>query len=210
MQFHAKPGSIRLQVWCGPMRFKAVLAGLALAITGALTAAVPAQAKLDFFGDLPIVEAIREGSLDATKTAIIDGASVHSRAADGTPVIVLAVAERNLEIVKLLVENGARPDDRSKKDETSPLTLAASNGDLEIVTYLLDHKADIDQTGALRETALIKAARAHQNDVIKLLLERGANADETDASGATALDIVARAGWKDAEALFKTKKAAQK
>lgn len=196
------------------MRFRAALAGsiaFGLALAAGKFVTVPALAgALDFFNDLPIVEAIKQDSLDATKRAIIDGASVHSRAADGTPVIVLAVAQRNLEIVKLLVENGARPDDRSKKDETSPLTLAASNGDLEIVTYLLDHQANIDQTGALRETALIKAARAHQNDVIKLLLDRGANVDETDASGATALDIVARAGWKDAEALFKTKKAASK
>ena len=122
----------------------------------------------------------------------------------------LAVNERSLEIVKLLIENGARPDDRSKKDETSPLTLAAANGDLEIVTYLLDHKADVDLPGALRETALIKATRAHHNDVIKLLIERGANADDTDSSGTTALEIAQRAGWKDTEALFKTKKATTK
>ncbi|MFM9863768.1 MAG: ankyrin repeat domain-containing protein [Micropepsaceae bacterium] len=176
----------------------------------ALAAAGTAHAKLDLFGDIPIVEAIKEGSLDATKTAIIDGASVHARAADGTPVIVLAVNERSLEIVKLLIENGARPDDRSKKDEASPLTIAAANGDLEIVTYLLDHKADVDLPGALRETALIKATRAHHNDIIKLLLERRANADDTDSSGTTAIEIAQRAGWKDTEALFKTKKATTK
>ncbi len=184
-----------------------ILGALALAFCASLG---PAQAKLNLFGDLPIVEAVRDGSLDATKTAIIDGASVHARAIDGTPVIVLAVTARNLDIVKLLIENGARPDDRSKKDEASPLTLAAANGDLEIVTYLLDQKADIDLPGALRETALIKATRAHHNDVIKLLLERGASAEETDASGATALEIAQRAGWKDTEALFKTKKATSK
>lgn len=183
---------------------------VAFAVAAAIATLGTAQAKLNLFGDLPIVEAIKEGSLDAAKTAIIDGASVHSRAADGTPIIVLAVGERNIEIVKLLIENGARPDDRSKKDETSPLTLAAANGDLEIVTYLLDHKADIDLPGALRETALIKATRAHHNDVVKLLLERGTNVDETDSSGATALEIAQRAGWKDTEALFKTKKAAAK
>ncbi|NOT39900.1 MAG: ankyrin repeat domain-containing protein [Alphaproteobacteria bacterium] len=181
-----------------------------MAVGAAFAALGPAQAKLNLFGDLPIVEAIKEDSLDATKKAIIDGASVHSRAADGTPVILLAVGERNIEIVKLLVENGARPDDRSKKDETSPLTLASANGDLEIVIYLLDRKADVDLPGALRETALIKATRAHHNDVIRLLLERGANTDDTDSAGATALEIAQRAGWKDTEALFKTKKATTK
>lgn len=180
---------------------------LALALLASLE---PAQAKLDLFGDLAIVEAIREGSLADTNKALIDGDSVHARAADGTPVIVLAVTVRSLDIVKILIENGARPDDRSKKDETSALTLAAANGDLDIVTYLLDHKAGIDLPGALRETALIKATRALHKDVVKLLLERGANVDETDTSGATALDIAQASGHKDLEALFSTKKATSK
>ena len=193
------------------MRFSSSFAySLMVATTAAFATVETAQAKLDLFGDLPIVEAIKDGSIDAAKTAIIDGASVHSRAADGTPVIVLAVSERHLDIVKLLIENGARPDDRSKKDETSPLTLASANGDLEIVTYLLEHKADVDLPGALRETALIKAARAHNNDVVKVLLVHGANTEDTDTSGATALDIAERAGWKDLADLLKTKKAVKK
>lgn len=193
------------------MRLTPFPSARALAVAAALFASVgPAQAKLDLFGDLPIVEAIREGSVADTNKALLDGASVHARAADGTPVIVLAVTARSLDIVKILIENGARPDDRSKKDETSALTLAAANGDLEIVTYLLDHNADIDLPGALRETALIKATRALHMDVVKLLLERGANAEETDTSGATALDIAQASGRKDLQALFSTKKATSK
>lgn len=187
--------------------FARTLAAVALALFACLGSA---EAKLNLFGDLPIVEAARAGSLADTNKALIDGASVFARSADGTPVIVLAVAARSLDVVKILIENGARPDDRSKKDETSPLTLAASNGDLEIVTYLLDHKADIDLTGALRETALIKATRALHKDVVKLLLERGADAEETDSSGATALDIAQASGHEDLVALFKTKKATPK
>jgi len=190
-----------------PFHLAKTIAALALALFASLG---PAEAKLDLFGDLPIVEAVREGSLDDTKKALIDGASVHARAADGTPVIVIAVTVRSLDIVKILMENGARPDDRSKKDEVSALTLAAANGDLEIVTYLLDHKADIDLPGALRETALIKATRALHKDVVKLLLERGADTEETDSSGATPLDIAQASGHKDLEALFKTKKATSK
>lgn len=184
-----------------------LLAAVAVAFVASLGTA---EAKLDLFGDLPIVEAVRDGSLDATKTAIIDGASIHSRAADGTPVIVLAATARSLEIVKLLIENGARPDDRAKKDDTSALTLAAANGDLDIVTYLLDHKADIDLTGSLRETALIKATRARHTGIVKLLLERGASTEETDSAGVTALDIAQASGRKDLEALLKTKKATSK
>jgi hypothetical protein len=142
----------------------------------ACLAAGAAQAKLpNLFGDAPIVEAVREGSVENTSAALLGEASVHARDREGTPLIVLAVGARSLAVVKLLVENGARPDDKSKKDETTALTLAAANGDLEIVTYLLDNKARIDEPGALRETALIKAVRFQRNDIAKLLVERGAD-----------------------------------
>ena len=118
----------------------------------------------------------------------------------------MAVAARSLDVVKLLIDNGARPDDKSKKDETTALTLAAANGDAEIVTYLLDHKADIDQPGALRETALIKAVRLQRIEIVKLLLDRGADREETDAGGATAIEIAERNGSSAIVSLLKKAK----
>ena len=188
-------------------RTNSPLARAVLALLFCIWGAPGAEAKMpDLFGDVPIVEAVTEGSVEKTNAAILDGASVHTRAVDGTPVIVLAVSARNLDIVKLLIENGARPGDKSKKDETTALTLAAANGDLEIVIYLLDHKADIDELGALRETALIKAVRFQRNDVAKLLVERGADLDETDSTGTTALDIAQRNGSSDLVDLLKKAK----
>jgi uncharacterized protein len=162
---------------------------IALAASGA-----HASGLSDLFGDTPLVKAVNEGSVEKTSAALMGEASVQSRDKAGTPVLVLAVAARNFDIVKLLIENGARPDDKSKKDETTALTLAAANGDLEIVTYLLDHKANINEPGSLRETALIKAVRFQRNEVVKLLVERGADIEETDSTGATALDIAERSG----------------
>ena len=173
-------------------RLNVIGAGAALTF---LLCVVPAQAKFpDLFGDAPIVEAVREGSVEKTNAALLDEASVHARSREGTPLIVMAVAARSLDVVRLLIENGARPDDKSKKDETTALTLAAANGDLDIATYLLDHKADINEPGELRETALIKAARFQRNEVVKLLVERGADLDEADPTGATALEIAERNG----------------
>lgn len=171
------------------------LGGYAAVLSLFFFAAATAQAKLpDLFGDAPIVEAVREGSVDKTNAALLGDASVHARSIDGTPLIVMAVAARSLDVVKLLIENGARPDDKSKKDETTALTLASANGDLDIVMYLLDHKADIDEPGALRETALIKAVRLQRAEIVRLLVERGANLEETDAGGASALEIAERNG----------------
>ena len=177
-----------------------------LTILFCMTASL-AQAKLpDLFGDAPIVEAVREGSVEKTNAALLDEASVHTRSSDGTPLIVLAVAARSLAVVKLLIDNGARPDDKSKKDETTALTLAAANGDVEIVIYLLDHKADINEPGALRETAIIKAVRLQRIEIVKLLVDRGADLDETDAGGATAVEIAERNGSSAIVSLLKKAK----
>jgi len=185
-------------------RFRSIGAHAALLV---LLCTGSAQAKLpDFFGDAPIVEAVREGSVEKTSAALLNEASVHARSREGTPLIVLAVAARSLDVVKLLIENGARPDDKSRKDETTALTLAAANGDLDIVTYLLDHKAGINEPGELRETALIKAARFQRAEVVKLLVERGADLDETDPTGATALDIAERNGSSAIVSLLKKAK----
>ncbi|MEQ1863126.1 MAG: ankyrin repeat domain-containing protein [Micropepsaceae bacterium] len=187
-------------------RLNPLAANIALAILFCMSASL-AHAKFpNLFGDAPIVEAVREGSVEKTKAALLDEASVHARAIDGTPLIVLAVAARSLDVVKLLIDNGARPDDKSKKDETTALTLAAANGDAEIVTYLLDHKADIDQPGALRETALIKAVRLQRIEIVKLLLDRGADREETDAGGATAIEIAERNGSSAIVSLLKKAK----
>jgi uncharacterized protein len=142
----------------------------------------------DLFGDAPIVRAARTGSVKDMNAAMVAGEPATKRAADGTPVLILAVGARSLDVVKILIENGARPDDKSR-DETTALTLASSNGDYDIAEYLLDHKADVNLPGALREAPLIKATRARHASIVGLLIERGADIEDTDSSGATALDI---------------------
>ena len=103
----------------------------ALALCGPCRA--QAAAIDDLFGDAPIVQAAREGSVEDTNAALSAAASVHTRAADGTPVLVLAVAARSLDVVKLLDRKRRAARRQEQEDETTALTLAAANGDLEIV-----------------------------------------------------------------------------
>jgi hypothetical protein len=122
--------------------------------------------------------------------------------ANGTPVIVIATTLPSFDIVKVLIEAGARADEKSK-DESTALTVAAANGNTDIVSYLLEHGADVDETGSLREPALIKAARARHNAVLKILIAHKADLTATDGTGATALEIAERSGWTDTVDLLK-------
>jgi hypothetical protein len=150
---------------------------------------VQAKSPLDgLFDERPLIKAIQEGSSSAVAAAFVAGESANVTSSQGAPAIVEAARSRNLDIVKALLQEKARPNDRDKAGDTA-LAIAATNGDIEIARALLDAKADVDRAGGLQETPLIRAARAGNFEMVKLLIERKANLDETDSSGATALTI---------------------
>jgi ankyrin repeat protein len=87
--------------------------------------------------------------------------------------LMSAVINENLEIVEMLLENGARVNDISI-DERSALHFAAMTGNQEIVHFLLNHKAEINQNSKSFGTPLYLAC-AHDNiEIVQFLLEQGA------------------------------------
>ena len=86
-----------------PIRWRVVLLGALF-----LLATPASQAKFpDLFADDPLATAVRKGSLADTTAALLAGSSANAQAADGTPVIVLAVTVSSLDIVKILIETDA-------------------------------------------------------------------------------------------------------
>ena len=103
----------------------------------------------------------------------------------------MAAWEGHLEVVRLLVESGAKIDQGKTDDGATPLFIAAQQGDLEVVRLLVQSGAKKDQgktdTGA---TALSMAACNGHLEVVRLLVESGAKKDQgkTD-TGATPLEF---------------------
>jgi hypothetical protein len=99
----------------------------------------------------------------------------------------------NLEIVKLLLDNGAAVNGVDSTGMTA-LMLAAERGHLQIVILLLDNGAavnDVDSTGM---TALMLAAERGHLQIVILLLDNGAAVNDVDSTGMTALMLAAEAG----------------
>ncbi|UJR32823.1 hypothetical protein I4U23_020285 [Adineta vaga] len=69
-------------------------------------------------------------------------------------VLWAAAAINNLQIVKLLIENGAKINHTTATNSTA-LRCACCNGNLEMVRYLIDHGADTHITKIHNETNLI-------------------------------------------------------
>jgi len=91
------------------------------------------------------------------------------------------------DMVKILLDNGAEPDQQYRGSATS-LMLAAENGHVEVVKLLIDHGADVNKKDLYGKTALILAVENNQRDVVKILLSHDADPNVKDDNGDTALD----------------------
>ena len=84
-----------------------------------------------------------------------------------------AVVNRDLKMVKFLLEKGANPHHREICSDLGLLAYAAKNSSQDIMLALLEHGAQIPCSGAL-----VMAAMEGHISVARLLLEKGADVNE--------------------------------
>eukprot|EP01064_Diplonema_japonicum_P001737 TRINITY_DN11158_c0_g1_i2.p1 TRINITY_DN11158_c0_g1~~TRINITY_DN11158_c0_g1_i2.p1 ORF type:complete len:351 (+),score=42.82 TRINITY_DN11158_c0_g1_i2:61-1113(+) len=114
---------------------------------------------------------------------------------EGTPLYV-AAKERNLSVVKILLENGANPDVTLMNGDSS-LMLAARCEDHELVHLLLSYKSDPSIKGVDGRTPLHLAADKNCMQILTLLLEHGSKVNAKNNQGETPLHHAAFSGCKD-------------
>lgn len=114
--------------------------------------------------------------MDANSCDVTTGVSALASAIYEPPLVgsQSSSARRTVEIVKLLLHHGARPNHGA----ANPLVRAAKCGFEEIVKLLLDHGADVNGRFNSDDcTPLAGAARRGRLKIVELLLERGAERD---------------------------------
>ena len=85
-----------------------------------------------------------------------------------------ACQNKDYEMVKYLIENGADPNITA---ENSGTPLINAFPDLELVKYLVKHGADINQPDRYGTTPIIIACKNGYIEVVKYLLNQKVNAD---------------------------------
>ena len=110
-------------------------------------------------------------------------------------ILMDAVNKGNLEVAKLLLENGADVDARDNLGDTICINVAGK-GNLEVIKLLLENGADVNAKGMFSPTPLMNAVREENLEVIKLLLKKGAdvNVKHGFSNQITALDIARKKG----------------
>jgi ankyrin repeat protein len=97
-----------------------------------------------------------------------------------------AALRGHLDVVRLLLEHGARIHADRSSDHDTALFGACTNGHVAIVKLLIERGALADVPGSRLSTALSAALANDHIDVAKLLLEHGVDADGTELNVASA------------------------
>lgn len=153
-----------------------------------------AAALLSRTPTLDVFEAATAG--DAKRVAALvdaDRSLVDAVARDGYSPLGLASFFKRRDVVKVLLERGAKPSAPSRDQGFTPLhsAVATDAGDAvhEIVRGLLEAGADPNAKSREGGTPLHSAAFTGDLEIAEMLLAYGADPTATDAKSLTALDI---------------------
>lgn len=160
--------------------------------------------------------AVEDNNIADLRKLLARGADPNTPDAHGNTLLMVAIRQKNPDLVDLLVDAGAKLNLRNKYGETAimlasynglggiveklyvkgaevnhggwnPLIYAATNGHADIIQLLLGGGVQVNSTSENGTTALMMAARGNHSDAVKVLLKNGADPNIKNESGGTAL-----------------------
>ena len=138
----------------------------------------------------PIHEAVLSGDLENVRKLISKGADVNRPTNKKMTPLIFAIENRNYEIIRALVEGGARVNDSGGDFKTrSPLMFAAGRGDLKTIEYLISKGASLNATTGENYNVLYYSLR--QPRIFQWFLEQGVNDRLKDIYGESLLTFIA-------------------
>ncbi len=142
-------------------------------------------------------DAIRNNNPDSVKAGIVANPEwVNLKDQRGSTPLILAAYYDDREIVKLLLDHGARVDETDGTGNTA-LMGVAFKGYEEMAKLLIAGGADVNAVNAMGATSLIYAITFKHQNLAKILLENGADPSIRDARGQTAADHARIQGLKE-------------
>lgn len=120
--------------------------------------------------------AVFQNQVETVKKLIAEGADVNIITAEPieSTVLMIAASKGYIEIMKILIENGAHVNATSNEGYTA-LMRAARNGQTVAIKILLQNNADINAKNYGGMSALKFAANNYYQDIVKILLSHGAD-----------------------------------
>lgn len=135
------------------------------------------------WGQTQLMRAAAEGDINQVHDLLRRRADLSCRGDEGQTCLTLAVMNGHSQVVQLLLEAGANPNEAD--DRMPALHWASNRGYIEIIDSLLEHGANQNATNGKGESALFYVQRW---DVLEHLLKVGTDPCIVDLQGHTAAD----------------------
>jgi len=171
----------------------------------------------DSSGSTPLMLAVQQSDEDMVEVLVDAGAAINIKSPVNVLVTPLVYAasnpdpfkhKDNLAIIKYLVGKKGDIDFQAANGLTA-LMAAASQSDTsqgyERGALLVSKGAKLDVVNDKGETALMLAAGAGNEKLVKLLMVKGADAQKKNGAGETVMSYASRAGNKDSAAFLESK-----
>ncbi len=162
--------------------------GNAGALSKLLESAAVSPNVVDESGNSLLILAVRDGYTEAATAVLRFRPRLDHRNHAGDSALMLAASQGNMELLDLLLANGAKTNPIAGENIWTALHYAAFEGKLPAVERLLAAKADVNALTPNLSDALMLAARNGHIDIVRRLLQtpidlnrrndRGVNAEE--------------------------------
>lgn len=145
-----------------------------------------------------LIKAIEDGNVEQIKALVKEDSDiVNSVNRHGDSCLLIAVANKQIKIVKYLIKIGAHLDVVGQDDFT-PLMLAVSVGSLDIAKILVNSGAKVDfSNDSYGITALMLASSLNKALIVEFLLENEADTEIEDMDGDSPLLLAVSRGCLD-------------
>jgi ankyrin repeat protein len=180
-----------------PPRFPSHSLLLAVVLLGA--AAKPAWALDDY---LNVIKEVQAGNLQALRADVVRGDDLNHQDDVGRTALIFAAIAGDEQIIKLLLQGGARPAIRDQ-DGRVALHWAVEKDNPDAVAALLDGGASIEVLDPHGTTPLMMAAANGNLAVLRVLIAHHAKVDARDYTGRSAFDFATGAHQSRAAELLR-------
>ncbi|WP_265035252.1 MULTISPECIES: ankyrin repeat domain-containing protein [unclassified Wolbachia] len=139
--------------------------------------------------DKQLLIAIGNSDLNKVRGLVAQGANIDTNDKNGNTLLYSAAEIGDLNLVKLLLDNGANIEAKNGEYQATPLHGAVENYRIDVVKLLLNRGANVNAEDKDNWTPLHYAADTNSLDIVKVLVDAHANLDARSDYGKAPLDI---------------------